>query len=191
MKVMIMMLLPFAAFSQLDTIYLEWKDDKFYEVSKFVFEDGRRESFEKPIGDTSAVVNYYYGGAASLAKQQAEAMNHLWMKELFGQNVSAANLALMNEFGITVQSISAALNGGKLVGEYVFIEQRERKDASIQATQGGLMVSIDTINYPLYLIGEDMFLLSYDNNIVEMYRVIGQDAFMSMDRQLAFIRKEE
>ena len=188
---MIMMLLPFAAFSQLDTIYLEWKDDKFYEVSKFVFEDGRRESFEKPIGDTSAVVNYYYGGAASLAKQQAEAMNHLWMKELFGQNVSAANLALMNEFGITVQSISAALNGGKLVGEYVFIEQRERKDASIQATQGGLMVSIDTINYPLYLIGEDMFLLSYDNNIVEMYRVIGQDAFMSMDRQLAFIRKEE
>ena len=191
MKVMIMMLLPFAAFSQLDTIYLEWKDDKFYEVSKFVFEDGRRESSEKPIGDTSAVVNYYYGGAASLAKQQAEAMNHLWMKELFGQNVSAANLALMNEFGITVQSISAALNGGKLVGEYVFIEQRERKDASIQATQGGLMASIDTINYPLYLIGEDMFLLSYDNNIVEMYRVIGQDAFMSMDRQLVFIRKEE
>jgi hypothetical protein len=191
MKVMIMMLLPFAAFSQLDTIYLEWKDDKFYEVSKFVFEDGRRESFEKPIGDTSAVVNYYYGGAASLAKQQAEAMNHLWMKELFGQNVSAANLALMNEFGITVQSISAALNGGKLVGEYVFIEQRERRDASIQATQDGLMASIDTINYPLYLIGEDMFLLSYDNNIVEMYRVIGQDAFMSMDRQLAFIRKEE
>ena len=191
MKVMIMMLLPFAAFSQLDTIYLEWKDDKFYEVSKFVFEDGRRESFEKPIGDTSAVVNYYYGGAASLAKQQAEAMNHLWMKELFGQNVSAANLALMNEFGITVQSISAALNGGKLVGEYVFIEQRERKDASIQATEDGLMASIDTINYPLYLIGEDMFLLSYDNNIVEMYRVIGQDAFMSMDRQLAFIRKEE
>ena len=191
MKVMIMMLLPFAAFSQLDTIYLEWKDDKFYEVSKFVFEDGRKESSEKPIGDTSAVVNYYYGGAASLAKQQAEAMNHLWMKELFGQNVSAANLALMNEFGITVQSISAALNGGKLVGEYVFIEQRERKDASIQATQGGLMVSIDTINYPLYLIGEDMFLLSYDNNIVEMYRVIGQDAFMSMDRQLVFIRKEE
>lgn len=188
---MIMMLLPFAAFSQLDTIYLEWKDDKFYEVSKFVFEDGRRESSEKPIGDTSAVVNYYYGGAASLAKQQAEAMNHLWMKELFGQNVSAANLALMNEFGITVQSISAALNGGKLVGEYVFIEQRERKDASIQATQGGLMASIDTINYPLYLIGEDMFLLSYDNNIVEMYRVIGQDAFMSMDRQLVFIRKEE
>ena len=191
MKVMIMMLLPFAAFSQLDTIYLEWKDDKFYEVSKFVFEDGRRESSEKPIGDTSAVVNYYYGGAASLAKQQAEAMNHLWMKELFGQNVSAANLALMNEFGITVQSISASLNGGKLIGEYVFIEQRERKDASIQATQGGLMVSIDTINYPLYLIGEDMFLLSYDNNIVEMYRVIGQDAFMSMDRQLVFIRKEE
>jgi hypothetical protein len=191
MKVMIMMLLPFAAFSQLDTIYLEWKDDKFYEVSKFVFEDGRRESSEKPIGDTSAVVNYYYGGAASLAKQQAEAMNHLWMKELFGQNVSAANLALMNEFGITVQSISAALNGGKLVGEYVFIEQRERRDASIQATQDGLMASIDTINYPLYLIGEDMFLLSYDNNIVEMYRVIGQDAFMSMDRQLAFIRKEE
>ena len=191
MKVMIMMLLPFAAFSQLDTIYLEWKDDKFYEVSKFVFEDGRKESSEKPIGDTSAVVNYYYGGAASLAKQQAEAMNHLWMKELFGQNVSAANLALMNEFGITVQSISAALNGGKLVGEYVFIEQRERKDASIQATEGGLMVSIDTINYPLYLIGEDMFLLSYDNNIVEMYRVIGQDAFMSMDRQLVFIRKEE
>jgi len=191
MKVMIMMLLPFAAFSQLDTIYLEWKDDKFYEVSRFVFEDGRRESSEKPIGDTSAVVNYYYGGAASLAKQQAEAMNHLWMKELFGQNVSAANLALMNEFGITVQSISAALNGGKLVGEYVFIEQRERKDASIQATQGGLMVSIDTISYPLSLIGEDMFLLSYDNNIVEMYRVIGQDAFMSMDRQLAFIRKEE
>ena len=191
MKVMIMMLLPFAAFSQLDTIYLEWKDDKFYEVSKFVFEDGRRESSEKPIGDTSAVVNYYYGGAASLAKQQAEAMNHLWMKELFGQNVSAANLALMNEFGITVQSISAALNGGKLVGEYVFIEQRERKDAYIQATEGGLMASIDTINYPLYLIGEDMFLLSYDNNIVEMYRVIGQDAFMSMDRQLVFIRKEE
>ena len=191
MKVMIMMLLPFAAFSQLDTIYLEWKDDKFYEVSKFVFEDGRRESFEKPIGDTSAVVNYYYGGAASLAKQQAEAMNHLWMKELFGQNVSAANLALMNEFGITIQSISAALNGGKLIGEYVFIEQRERRDASIQATQDGLMASIDTINYPLYLIGEDMFLLSYDNNIVEMYRVIGQDAFMSMDRQLAFIRKEE
>ena len=191
MKVMIMMLLPFAAFSQLDTIYLEWKDDKFYEVSKFVFEDGRRESSEKPIGDTSAVVNYYYGGAASLAKQQAEAMNHLWMKELFGQNVSAANLALMNEFGITIQSISAALNGGKLIGEYVFIEQRERRDASIQATQDGLMASIDTINYPLYLIGEDMFLLSYDNNIVEMYRVIGQDAFMSMDRQLAFIRKEE
>ena len=59
MKTMIFMLLPFAAFSQLDTVFLRWEDDQFFEIRKVAYEDGRKETLEQPLGDTNAVVNYY------------------------------------------------------------------------------------------------------------------------------------
>jgi len=191
MKTMIMMLLPLVAFSQLDTVYLKWEDDKYYEVKKFTYQDGNKETKETPIGDTSDVVNYYFGGVATLAKKQKEAVNQLWLYDLFAQTINISNNILTDNFGVNIQSISSVVQGETLSGNYNVIIENENLQGSIVNSNGNLAATIGENSYPLFIIAGEILILSYKEKIYEMYRVGEQNSFMTLDRKAIFIKNEE
>lgn len=190
MKTMIFMLLPFAAFSQLDTVFLRWEDDQFFEIKKVTYEDGRKETLEQPLGDTNAVVNYYYGGAANLATEQAKAVNQIWLKDVFNQALNTTSQTLDNSFGVTIPSISNAVNFEFFKGDYTLNTEGKKLDCGIDLQESNLAVTIDSITYPLYTIGQDLIVLYYNEKPIELFRVIGQDAWMSIDRATVLLKKE-
>jgi len=191
MKTMIMMLLPLVAFSQLDTVYLKWEDDKYYEVKKFTYQDGNKETKETPIGDTSDVVNYYFGGVATLAKKQKEAVNQLWLYDLFAQTINISNNILTDNFGVNIQGISSVVQGETLSGNYNIIIENENLQGSIVNSNGTLAATIGENSYPLFIIAGEILILSYKEKIYEMYRVGEQNSFMTLDRKAIFIKNEE
>jgi len=191
MKTMIMMLLPLVAFSQLDTVYLKWEDDKYYEVKKFTYQDGNKETKETPIGDTSDVVNYYFGGVATLAKKQKEAVNQLWLYDLFAQTINISNNILTDNFGVNIQGISSVVQGETLSGNYNIIIENENLQGSIVNSNGNLAATIGENSYPLFIIAGEILILSYKEKIYEMYRVGEQNSFMTLDRKAIFIKNEE
>ena len=186
-----MMLLPLVAFSQLDTVYLKWEDDKYYEVKKFTYQDGNKETKETPIGDTSDVVNYYFGGVATLAKKQKEAVNQLWLYDLFAQTINISNNILTDNFGVNIQGISSVVQGETLSGNYNIIIENENLQGSIVNSNGNLAATIGENSYPLFIIAGEILILSYKEKIYEMYRVGEQNSFMTLDRKAIFIKNEE
>lgn len=187
---MILMMLPIVAFSQLDTVFLKWEDNQYYEVKKFVYEDGTKEVKETPIGDTSAVVNYYYGGVATLAKNQREAVNQIWMYDLFAQTINISNNILSNNFGVSVQGISSAVQGDNLSGKYKIVIDGETLEATVVNDQGNLAATIGENSYPLFSIAGEILILSYKDKIYEMFKVGEQTAFMTLDRKSLLIKNE-
>lgn len=190
MKTMIFMLLPFAAISQLDTVFLRWEDDQFFEIRKVTYENGRKETLEQPLGDTNAVVNYYYGGAANSATEQAKAVNQIWLKDAFNQALNTTSQTLDNSFGVTIPSISNAVNSEFFKGGYTLNTEGEKLDCNIDVQENNLAATIDSTTYPLYTIGQDLIVLYYNEKPIELFRVIGQDAWMSIDRATVLLKKE-
>lgn len=190
MKTMILMLLPFVAFTQLDTVFLKWENDKYYEVKKFVYEDGNKETKETPIGDTSDVVNYYYGGVATLAKNQKEAVNQLWLYDLFAQTINISNDILANNFGVTVQSISSVVQAENLSGKYKVVLDGKNLELLVVNDSGNLAATIGENSYPLFSIAGEILILSYNDKIYELYRVGEQSAYMTIDRKAILIKDE-
>ena len=42
-----------------DTVYLEWRNGKFFEVTESMLDNGQRQLNEKPIGDSLATIKHY------------------------------------------------------------------------------------------------------------------------------------
>lgn len=187
---MILMMLPIVAFSQLDTVFLKWENNQYYEVKKFIYEDGTKEVKETPIGDTSAVVNYYYGGVASLAKNQREAVNQLWMYDLFAQTINISNDILANNFGVTVQSISSAVQAENLSGKYKVVLDGNNLELLIVNDNGNLAATIGENSYPLFSIAGEILILSYNDKLYELYKVGEQTAYMTIDKKAILIKDE-
>lgn len=187
---MILMMLPLVVFSQLDTVFIKWEDNQYYEVKKIVYQDGTKEVKETPIGDTSDVINYYYGGVATLAKNQKEAVNQIWMYDLFSQATNISNNILFNNFGVSVQGISAAVQGESLSGKYKIIIDGENLEATVVNDQGNLAATIGENSYPLFSIAGEILILSYKEKVYEMFKVGEQTAYMTLDRKLVFIKNE-
>jgi hypothetical protein len=86
-----------------DTVYLQWRETQFFEVSETVLDNGQRQLNERPLGDT---LQSYVEYTEKAFTQLSDAARVMIQKNSLIQNVNKINTILSSSFNTDIVSIS-------------------------------------------------------------------------------------
>lgn len=174
-----------STYAQKDTIYLTWREDKFFEVVETVSQDGRRTLNETPIGDTVQTLQHYVKNTTEVFNKLSEAAGLIIQKNAIIGGVNNVNNMLLDNFNTDIVSISKETVS--LAGNYKLkLPEVEVIDASIDES---LVLTYDDNSVQVIPIGYSYIQLMYDDKIYELYRV-GEGQYASLDVQTVLIKNE-
>ena len=92
-----------------DTIYLEWRGDKFFEVTETTLDNGQRSLNEKPVGDSLQALELYMTTVDKSFAELSHAARVLISKNAIIQNINRINNMMNNNLNSDIVSLSNAV----------------------------------------------------------------------------------
>lgn len=186
----LLVVLSITAYSQKlvkDTVYLDWRDGKFFEVTESLLDNGQRQLNEKPIGDSIETVRLYVENTERTFNALAEAAKVVIQKNAIIQNTSKINNMLSNTFNTDLVLISKTGLSQAITGDYKLkMPDVDVVDAKLNED---LVLTYGDNTVQIIPIGSSYIQLVVEDNIYELYR-IGEGQYASLDVQTVLIKNE-
>lgn len=153
------------ATADIDTSYslLRWGynplsgDSVFYETLTTVYEDGRTNSTEEIVGDTTTAINFFATRATESAKRFAIATNEVWKKPQVIAFILQANSVLTTMFDTSIIQISVDLYGPAVdstTWDVISTQGNFTGTMTIAPSGNNLRMTIGATNYTLLPVGD-------------------------------------
>lgn len=170
-----------------DTVYLEWRGDKFFEITESVLDNGQRQLNERPIGDTIQTIQYYVENTENAFNGLAEAARIMIQKNAIIQNVNKVNTILSRSFNTDLMTISSNVVSETFKGDYKFkLPDAELIDAKIDENLN-LVYSDNSVK--IIPIGYNYIQLNVGDKVYELYR-LGDGQYASIDVQTVLLKNK-
>ena len=186
----LLVVLSITAYSQKlvkDTVYLDWRDGKFFEVTESLLDNGQRQLNEKPIGDSIETVRLYVENTERTFNALAEAARIVIQKNAIIQNTSKINNMLSNTFNTDLVLISKTGLSQAITGDYKLkMPDVDVVDAKLNED---LVLTYGDNTVQIIPIGSSYIQLVVEDDVYELYR-IGEGQYASLDVQTVLIKNE-
>lgn len=184
----ILLLCSISLFSQeltKDTIYLEWRNDKFFEVTETLLDNGQRQLNERPLGDTIETLQFYMNATEEAFGKLTEAARVMVQKNAIIQNVNKFNSILSSTLNTDLIVISNNIIGETLQGDYNFkLPNSEITEAKVDEN---LTLKFGDNSIRVIPIGSNYIQLMDGQSIYELYR-LGDGQYVSLDAQTVLLK---
>lgn len=170
-----------------DTVYLEWRGDKFFEITESVLDNGQRQLNERPIGDTIQTIQYYVENTENAFNGLAEAARIMIQKNAIIQNVNKVNTILSRSFNTDLMTITSNVVSETFKGDYKFkLPDAELIDAKVDENLN-LVYSDNSVK--IIPIGYNYIQLNVGDKVYELYR-LGDGQYASIDVQTVLLKNK-
>lgn len=169
-----------------DTVYLEWRGDKFFEVTETVLDNGQRSVNERPIGDSTQTLQTYLNATEQAFTELAEAAKIMIRKNAIVQSTNKYNTMLFNTFNSDIVTISVNAVKESLVGDFrLKMPERDIAEVSID---DNLQINYDNTTLQIIPVGTNYIQVLADNIIYELYR-LDEGQYASIDTQVVLLKQ--
>lgn len=170
-----------------DTVYLEWREGKFFEVTESLLDNGQRQLNEKPVGDSIETVRFYVENTERTFNALAEAARIVIQKNVIIQNTSKINSMLSNTFNTDLVLISKTGLSQAITGDYKLkMPDVDVVDAKLDKD---LVLTYGDNTVQVIPVGSSYIQLIVEDDVYELYR-IGEGQYASLDVQTVLIKNE-
>lgn len=169
-----------------DTVYLEWRGDKFFEVTETVLDNGQRSVNEKPIGDSTQTLQTYLTATEQAFTELAEAAKIMIRKNAIVQSTNKYNTMLFNTFNSDIVSISVEAVKESLVGDFRL--KMPEQDIAEVSIDDNLQINYDNTTLQIIPVGTNYIQVLADNIIYELYK-LDEGQYASIDTQVVLLKQ--
>lgn len=170
-----------------DTVYLQWRETQFFEVSETVLDNGQRQLNERPLGDTLQTLQSYVEFTEKAFTQLSDAAKIMIQKNSLIQNVNKINTILSTSFNTDIITISTNVVKEVLQGDYKF-KLPEFNVTDITVTD--FTIKYEDKTYKIIPIGTNYIQLIHEDKIYELYK-LAEGQYASIDASALLIKQNK
>lgn len=170
-----------------DTVYLQWRETQFFEVSETVLDNGQRQLNERPLGDTLQTLQSYVEYTEKVFTQLSDAARVMIQKNSLIQNVNKINTILSSSFNTDIVSISTNVVKDVFQGEFKF----KLPDVNVtDITVTDFTIKYDDKTLKIIPIGTNYIQIIDNENIYELYK-LSDGQYASIDALTLLIKQNK
>jgi len=170
-----------------DTIYLEWRGDKFFEVTETTLDNGQRSLNEKPVGDSLQALELYMTTVDKSFAELSHAARVLISKNAIIQNINRINNMMNNNLNSDIVSLSNAVLKDVIKGDYkIKLPDTELVDVTIE----NLLLKYEDKEINIMPVGSNFIQFTYEDKVYELYR-LGEGQYASIDTSVILIKNDK
>lgn len=170
-----------------DTVYLQWRETQFFEVSETVLDNGQRQLNERPLGDTLQTLQSYVEFTEKAFTQLSDAARVMIQKNSLIQNVNKINTILSSSFNTDIVSISTNVVKDVFQGEFKF----KLPDVNVtDITVTDFTIKYDDKTLKIIPIGTNYIQIIDNENIYELYK-LSDGQYASIDASTLLIKQNK
>lgn len=166
-----------------DTVYIEWRVDKFFEVTETVLDNGQRQLNERPLGDTLTTLKSYVDNTEKAFVQLSDAARVMIQKNGLINNVNRINNILSTTFNTDLVQISTNAVKESFTGNFKFkLPNVDVMDITVEN------MTIQYEDIKIIPIGTNYIQLLHKDNIYELYK-LAEGQYASIDASILLIKQ--
>lgn len=170
-----------------DTIYLEWRNNQFFEVTETQLDNGQRQLNERPLGDSLTTIRSYVESTERVFNQLTDAVKIMIQRNAVISNVNKINTLLGTTFNQDLVSISTNIVKDGLQGDYKFkLPDTELIDAKVNEE---LVLEFNDKSFKIIPVGTSYIQLTTQDANYELYK-IGEGQYASVDATIILFKQQ-